>query len=285
MDTINYQRSGNKLLIKFKDLVGTNPYVCPYCKSKHEIGEEGFYLDKNYNKRKLYLKDDEVGFCVRCNNTFINDIDKTQFRNFKFNIKTRKYNDFEVYKISDDSYPWNLKELTKEKLNESKSRGEYIIPNDFGIKLTKKDGREGIYIPFRWFNEDIYYQIRFFDQITPKYYMPPIQSKPVYIPKIISEDKFIFVEGVFDALACLKLYPDYTPIAVLGSYLTTYQIELLGSRFLFKKGKIFFDETYISKKIKEAFESSNLSILDPELEIVESDGEDPEEKLLKLLGL
>jgi hypothetical protein len=58
---------------------------------------------------------------------------------------------------------------------------------------------------------------------------PPIDFKPPYIIEKSNVKKFIIVEGVFDAIACLFFYPEYIPFAVLGSQITYYQLELLRS--------------------------------------------------------
>jgi len=246
---------------------------CPIC------AEEQHY------KHKLYIeKGFNVGHCFRCHTVLI---DNTEHNDCSY---YDNYENFEIPQLEDiskntlvklDGDKWNL-ELYESLGNVSKKGLDYLKSrkNSFLDKLYIPLGIRFLgcnpVIPFYFHNELIYYQIKLIDGDI-KYFSPPIKKKPLYIieKKSNPNRKFVICEGVFDAIACLILFPDRVPVALLGSTITTYQLWMLNS-YAPADILIFMDETRLSQgvyyKIRSYLDYSKLSIL-------ESDGSDPEEYL------
>ena len=87
--------------------------------------------------------------------------------------------------------------------------------------------------------------------------------------------RIVIVEGIFDAIAALIQCPDYTPIAVLGSSISDYQIEYIRAYAgEIWEIRIWMDETDISKRIANKIKS----VIDyVPIGIIKSYGPDPEE--------
>lgn len=255
--------------------------VCPVCKHNHITGEDGYYVDPTYNKAKLSVdKNKEVGYCFRGGHVFVTNSDTLRVRMPKFNL----FIDEEVSIIKLPSLDhakksfYDLTDSMKEYLH---GRNPYIDPVELGIRTMKFwDDRPNVMIPFYWNNDMIYYQLRFTDDKSPKYYHPSIAKKPVYIPKGTPlTDKWIIVEGVFDAIACLTSYPQYTPIAILGSNMTDYQINLLRSVILPSEILVRMDDDHISKKVMKKLIDSPIAMYVDSIDLIHSSGLDPEEQL------
>jgi DNA primase len=107
--------------------------------------------------------------------------------------------------------------------------------------------------------------------------MPPISKKPPYVIDRGEEYKhrLVVVEGIFDAIAALIQCPDYTPVAVLGSSISDYQIDYLRDYCGYiDKIRVWMDETKISIGIAEKLKKE---LGYPIIKIIKSNGQDPEE--------
>jgi DNA primase len=136
-------------------------------------------------------------------------------------------------------------------------------------------------------HEVYYYQIRFTGKSNSiRYYLPPVSKKSCYIIERDDDEKcrhrILIVEGVFDAAAALIQCPDYTPVAVLGSSISDYQISQIREYTDYvSEIKIWMDETSISKKIARRLKS----IIDYcPISIIKSYGPDPEEVMKERLN-
>jgi hypothetical protein len=136
-----------------------------------------------------------------------------------------------------------------------------------------------IIIPFQYFGKPIYYQINYINPNPLKYLNPPIKRKPIYVLRQGSPF-LVLCEGIYDAVALLELYPTCTPVALLGCDVTDYHIwmirKLCPSQIL-----IYMDETRLSMGIYHKLMKSPLSAY-CQIGVVQSDGSDPDEYLIKL---
>ena len=136
-----------------------------------------------------------------------------------------------------------------------------------------------IVMPFKYKNEVIYYQIRFTGNSKIRYFFPPISAKPPYIIEHGDNKKFIICEGVYDAISLLIQAPQYTPMAVLGSSISDYQLNFL-REYVPEEIVVYMDETKISERIRQRI----MRTIDYcPIRIVKSDGTDPEEQMKKRL--
>jgi len=224
----------------------TKHYVsyCPYCIEHYD-----------YYKKKLYIEKDTLdrGFCQRCHSVYFNyttdltfDVIAAQTKYKQFNLeKLPKIklgvggNDYslQAYQncVTDESDILDL--LSERNLDKITNVGEEILIqrnitryepliSKLGMKGKKTGEYSGfIMFPFYIKGDLIYWQAKLVGY-TLKYFMPPIAHKPFYIPEFRGS-KIVIVEGIFDAISCLTLYPDRTPIAILGSYVTDYHVWLL----------------------------------------------------------
>jgi len=288
-----FTKGGKHLVYLAFDLLkrSGNQCLCPICKRKHEDGSDGYSLDPNYNKYKLNLKNDEIGRCVRCGSIFINETDFIHFPKLGDNL-TKFHDPIEVIKLGKCNL--HTSELTIDRLK-FKDRDKYLSPGQFGMKYTKFFDRDAIFIPFNDYTErdkslppgNFYYQLRFLDNESPKYYMPTIESKPLYIPDCEAyrrkSKSAVLIEGIFDSTACTILYPDRIPIAVLGSYISNYQLFLLREYFYIEDMLIYFDYRSISEGVLNSVINSPIATYLDDIKIIDSDGMDPEEHLLSKL--
>lgn len=263
--------------------------VCPICKERHELGTEGYYQESNYNKRKLgIMPNRQVGHCFRCGSVFLNSSDEIVVsipHLTLFNGITAE--DLKPIKLSHMSDHLNkVKELDILERDYLLDRNPRMDIEKLGIKsFNFWDDRPNVFIPFNFLGEIFYYQLRFIDNEDPKYFMPSIQKKLPYIPEVRDTKKIVIVEGVFDAIACLTLYPDRTPIAILGSDITKYHINILRKYFSFDDILIHMDETHISEKIAKRIINTPIAFYINDINVVQSDGMDPEELLRDQLGI
>lgn len=249
---------------------------CPFCR------EEG------HTKHKLYIKSDlTVGHCFVCTRTYIHVSDQVDtsfqipdFMDKMFNI----YNGHpDLVKLSDptwtlDKYFNEFDEFDQRGYNYLMSRHQFMDPlyKILGFKFW--DGN--VVMPFKYHGEVFYYQIRFSGKTNIRYFFPPISAKPPYIIEHGNDIRRIaIVEGVFDAIAMLIMAPDYIPCAVLGSSISDYQIDFI-REYNPIEIIINMDETDISqriaRKIKEKIDYCPIRI-------IRSNGEDPEEKMIRRL--
>lgn len=248
---------------------------CPYCL-------EAYKHDRTYNGRyekfKLYVAENlEYGHCWRCDRIFldINNGSKTELRLPSYQRDEIK----PVYKLQGERWSVDIFPLFSERTEEGV---EYLVKKRHKAmaKLYKilniRFFKENPVIPFFYRGELIYFQIRY---VHPekhdgkKYFNPPINDKPAYVIEHGNNKKFVLVEGVFDAIACLLLYPDRTPFAVLQHSITQYQLGMLRS-YVPEDILIFMDSTEFSQnianQIKRVINYATVSIKP-------SNGEDPEE--------
>lgn len=246
---------------------------CPFCK------EEG------HTKHKLYIKDDlSVGHCFVCTRSFINVTDKID-TSFQVSQNLLKFGwqkeGLSVVPLQDPN--WTLDKYYNEFDSYSEEGIEYLIGRHKYLSqlwqpLGFKFWNGNIVMPFKYKGDIFYYQIRFSKgNSNIRYFFPPISAKPPYIIEHGENPgkKIIICEGVFDAVSLLIQAPSYTPCAVLGSSISDYQIEFL-REYVPEKILIYMDETDISKRIAEKIKR-DLGYAD--IQIIKSNGEDPEEAL------
>lgn len=224
----------------------TKHYVscCPYC-----IEQFG------YEKKKLYIEKDTMleGYCHHCHSIYFN---YTTDLNFEVITSRTKLQQFSLDKLQDrkriltgndyslEAYsncinkPNDIITMLKYRnLDKVTNIGQEIlirrnikhyepIISKLGLKGAIVDNDHGfVMVPFYIGNQLIYWQTKLWGYSI-KYFMPPIGHKPLYIPEFRG-NKIVIVEGIFDAIACLYLFPDRTPVAILGSYITDYHVWLL----------------------------------------------------------
>lgn len=259
--------------------------ACPYCVEGVDIeGGEPYY------KRKLYIdKEELVGHCFRCDSTFLNVTDdlsyqvkapKTMSQSYysePVKLSSKRFG-LDIYTgadpIDEESCNWILTKRLKNGRFHEDSYPE--LANILkGLKF-KTDGKD-VLIPFYFGRDLLYYQIYFKVQKGDlKYWNPPIEVKMPYIIPVGDMKKFILVEGVFDAIACLLLYPGYTPVALLGSTVTDYHMFIL-KHYVPSEILVFMDDTALSLKALQAL----VTVFDySDLNHIPSKGVDPEEYLL-----
>lgn len=253
---------------------------CPFCK------KEG------HTKHKLYIKTDlTVGHCFVCCRDYINVTDKV---NVNYNIP--KFTNFlgdghEKFKVvklaesSEDPDEWTLDRFRYEFDDFDKKGYDYLVSRHGFMKDLYKilgfkfiDGN--IAMPFFYHGELVYYQIRFSGKSKIRYFFPPIEKKlPWILDHKVDKPRIIICEGIYDAIACLIMAPEFIPVAVLGSSISDYQLEFI-REYVPEQITIFMDETKISQRIAEKVRS----VIDYcPIRIIKSEGQDPEEKMKELL--
>ena len=252
---------------------------CPFCKHEH-------------TKSKLYIRDDmTTGWCFLCNRTYINVTDTLNtdvvvprtFADFgagplKFELPVMKDSEWSLdkyyYEFDDDSEV-GMKYLL----------GRHGFFKDLAKALGFKFWNDNVVMPFKHEGKVYYYQIRFTGKNNKiRYFLPPVSQKSCYIIERSEEDvrhRILIVEGVFDAVAILPQCPDFTPVAVLGSSISDYQIAQIREYAGYvSEICIWMDETEISVRIKKKVRS----IIDYcPIHIIKSYGPDPEERLQRKL--
>lgn len=255
----------------------TGEYIChcPFCKAE------------GHTKHKLYVKEDlSEGHCFVCTRAFINinnDID-VSFKVPDFG-NLLGWKGFNLVPLTDPT--WSLDKYKYEFDDYSEKGVQYLIGRHGFMKelykiLDFKFWEDNVVMPFKYKGEIFYYQIRFTGNSPIRYFFPPISAKPPYVidhDVKPSGNKIIISEGVFDAIADLIMFPEYIPFAVLGSSISDYQMEFL-REYLPSEILIYMDETKISRKIADRIKGT---IDYCPINIIPSDGEDPEENLKKRL--
>jgi len=252
---------------------------CPYC-AGDAYKEDTSYEGHPYLKRKLYVYlNKQAGHCFRCGRVFMNLSDKLP-ETYKLPEYNLNQQDFQLCKLTDEY--WNLGLFRY--FSEYDERGyQYLITKrhkymkDLYKILKFRFFGENPVIPFFYKGEFIYYQIKYIKHQHGNlpYFSPPIDYKPPYIIEKSINEKFVICEGVFDAIACLILYPDRTPFALLGSSITDYQIAMLRS-YVPQDILVYCDETQLSVRVAEKIMQY---INYAQIDIVYSTGMDPEERL------
>lgn len=259
------------------------PYACecPYCKDAylHDKEYHGPYL-----KHKLYItKDFSFGWCHRCDSGYITN----EFNpHYYLPDLTKKYgapslSDLD-FTMRDPHYTLDFFKGLPEGVQSDRmmdflyDRNPYLMDILDDLKVREED-EEHLLIPFYWNGELIYYQV--WQTVNkPKYKNPSIRNKPLYIFGE-KKSKAILVEGVFTAIACKWLYPDRTPIAVIGSTVTLAQDLMLRSMF-FDEILIKMDTATLSYKVYNKLKVS-LEFTDLKVEEAVEDTEDQLRRLIK----
>ena len=240
---------------------------CPFCK------KEG------HRKHKLYIKVDlTVGHCKVCDRAFTNVTDEINTK-----LSVPKFKNFGMYNpglelVTLTDPTWSLDKFTDEFDDFDQTGYDYLVGRhkymaDLYKILDFKFWDGNVAMTFNYHGEVFYYQIRFTGNSKIRYFFPPISAKPPYIIEHGNNKKFIISEGVYDAIADLIMAPEYTPMAVLGSSVSDYQLEFL-REYVPEEIIVYMDETDISKRIAAKI----ASVIDYcPIHIIKSSGEDPEE--------
>lgn len=268
--------------------------VCPVCKHRHELGIDGYYLDPQYNKRKLgVFSSRNAARCNRCGSIFIDDSGSMSIRipELNFDLGVIR-NSIEIVKLSDiDEILSKASDLDDKLFKILKARNPYLDPIKLGFKTLRYWHRPNILAPFYLMGTPVYYQLRFLDEDGPKYFNPSIKKKPIYIPKGCNfSRKIVICEGVYDAIACMSLYPDRMPVAIIGGDLTSYNINLIRKLITPEDVLVRMDTTEMGENIAKMINNSPIAYLSGDAEVVKIDtddakGIDPEEYLRSTLGL
>lgn len=259
---------GVKSLTEINDKInssGEYSIQCPFCKSE------------GYKKEKLYIKSDlTVGHCFKCHRAFMNVTEKIEYDirvpRFGFN------NSFDLIKLNDKN--WTLDMYNDEFEVYDQVGYDYLLSRHRFMDpmykiLNFKFYNHNVVMPFYFHGDLIYYQIRFTNNNPIRYYFPPISKKPVYVMDLSGSRDIVVCEGVMDAIGCQLMYPDKTPIAVLGSTISDYQIEMIRT-YNPKSVLVYMDETRLSVGVVRKMKSI---INNVEYSIRWSSGRDPEEEL------
>ena len=246
---------------------------CPFCKAE------------GHKKHKLYIKEDlSEGHCFVCTRAFVNireDVN-VEVRDMDYLTKLFGHQKFEPVYLSDPT--WTLDRYRYEFDDYSEVGYNYLVGRHGFMKdLYKVLGfrflDDNVVMPFFYHGDLFYYQIRFTGNSKIRYYFPPISAKPPYIIERNDNKKFIIVEGVYDAIAAMIMAPEYTPMAVLGSSISAYQLEFL-REYTPEDIIVYMDDTEKSTNIAKRLKGSGIFST---THIIKSDGEDPEEKMKRIL--
>ena len=244
---------------------------CPFCK------KEG------HTKHKLYIKSDlTVGHCFVCCRAFIHDNNEIDVSYRVPNFSAFQVNSWEPVPLTDPE--WSLDRFEYEFDDYSEKGYQYLISRNPFLKdlwqpLGFKFWNDNIVMPFWYHGKIMYYQIRFTRKSKIRYFFPPISDKMPYIIENGPNKQFIVCEGVYDAIACLIQGPQYTPMAVLGSHVSDYQLYFL-REYVPSKILVYMDDTEKSKGVANKIRS----VLDYcQVNIIPSDGTDPEENMMDRL--
>ena len=270
---------------QFKTPGGEYVIHCPFCR------------DEGHTKHKLYLKDDfTVGHCFVCGRSYVHLTNEIKFKIdlpptlSEFGLARPP---LKLVPLTDPN--WTLDKFVYDFEDSSEAGERYLFSRHRYMKdlyklLDFKFWDGNIVMPFKHKGEVFYYQIRFngvgHGDSRIRYFFPPISEKPPYIIDHLSPSGeeckgIIIVEGVFDAIACLVLAPNYIPVAVLGSSISDYQIDFIREYTGIKKIVVYMDETDISKRIADKLKKY---IDYCPIYVVKSEGQDPEEKLKELIS-
>lgn len=251
---------------------------CPFCRAE------------GHTKHKLYIKSDlTVGHCFVCDRAFVNVTDEVKvdykipnfFNGGFFNDNNTPK---ELVRLSDPT--WTLDKFHNEFDDFDQKGYDYLVKrNPYLSELYKilgfKFWQSNIVMPF--FDDQgkvFYYQIRFTGNSKIRYFFPPISHKPCYIIKRNNPEaahRLIISEGIFSGIASMLMSENYTSISILGSSVSDYQLNMI-RQFVPEKIVIFLDETKLSIGVANKIKS----VIDYcPIQIIKSDGEDPEERMMR----
>lgn len=243
---------------------------CPFCK------KEG------HTKHKLYIKSDlTVGHCFVCGRAFVNITDevKVNYKIPEFFPSLTKTQGVKLATLNDpiwtlDRYYNEFDDFDQNGYNYLINRNKYLseLYKILGFKFW--DGN--IVMPFFYNGTPFYYQIRFIGgDSNIRYFFPPIENKPCYVINHGDNKRLILCEGIFDCISLLIQAPSFTPIALLGSSLSDYQLNMI-REYVPDEVYIMMDEFEISKKIARKLREG---IDYCPIKIIKTYGPDPEEIL------
>lgn len=289
-------KHGNLVLkVDMDELIALDPHarhrhdhtemVCPSCKA--EKRRQG---NPYYSKQKLYIYDDSgIGFCQRCRTVYVPHFepnpDKVILRLPNFNLTNEDTFD-EV-----DSIPAVYNDginfyLDADPINESirnfyqKRRSDAVLKYmDTDLKF-KYYNEEEIIVPFFWDGEPFFYQISYCHPVDLKYKTPPVKHKPIYCLRP-GRRVVVLCEGIFDAIACLDIYPTCTIAALLGCDVTPYQVWML-RKLMPSQIIVYMDETELSLGIIDKLRTYPIADYCNFSYVESPNGEDPEEYLCRI---
>ena len=244
---------------------------CPFCKAE------------GHTKHKLYIDEDfSVGHCFVCGRAFINVNDSLDFDIQDINFTAPDPSSWKVIPYSDVNRYFDYSKKNDDGLNYLIQRHGFLKELSEGLNFRYTQAGD-VVIPFVYHGNVIYYQIRSIQNSKlRRYWLPPMPSgtKPPYIIENGNNKKIIVCEGVFDAISLLIQAPQWTPIAVLGSSISDYQLGFL-REYVPEEIVVYMDDTeksrFVQKKIKSVIDYCPVTI-------IESDGTDPEENLKRKLS-
>lgn len=238
--------------------------ICPICQEVKGL---------DYKKRKLYIASDlSWGFCQRCRTLFKDPAQEFRSPHISNSGLMTHSIDSEVNVYTSMKKYVNASEkMSDRSRNYLMSRNPHLVTlwNEFSMRCDS----DGIYIPYP--NYDYYIRANF-DRSEKKYYLPPTPEKPAFIINRNSS-YWIVCEGVFDALAISLMNPTDSIMAVTGSTMTRPQLNHFRS-LLPQEVLIYLDETRLSIDLRNQISPHLGSAY---VDIIESDGEDPEEYYIK----
>lgn len=232
------------------------------------------------------LRDFRVGICFRCEKFFVNDTLETKLQTKEDFVEV-------IDEFSKSSHPQFLTAVNSMTLNLFdpikdneflNNRNPFVEDwNYYGIRQS--EGR--VLTPYYMFGQLVYWQMRIYE---PERRFLNIQKEaPLYIPSDVNKSpgkwldgaKTILCEGPFDAIAidCVrrKYKERFNIVALGGKVLTEYRIQLLKSLGC-NDFVVFLDETKLSESISWGLRYN----FGGTVQIVPSDGRDPEEWLREL---
>lgn len=272
---------------------------CPYC------AEENLYT-----KKKLYIEKDNLsqGFCHRCHSIYFHWTTDLSYDVVQLKERISK---FKLCKLPKSSPPNMGPDYSLNSFNSCSVNREGIlemlkyrnvdsltnIGEDILVKrnierysplidrLDMRGGKLGddqgfIMVPFKIGDELLYWQSKLYGYNI-KYFMPPIAHKPFYIPEYHGR-RIVIVEGIFDAMACLYLFPDRTPVAILGSYITDYHVWLLRNYIAPTDCLVFLDNPKLSLGVLFQLKGLVPTIINFSIHCSDTWGQDPDEMLLSM---
>lgn len=258
--------------------------ICPLCRDEKLRNGNPYY-----SKRKLYIsKNLEIGYCHRCATIFVqyfeanpDELIRAHYPEFTLE-NSDTFDEISTIPMTYHdgmNFYYNAPELSTSAIDFlSKRRSNAVINNLSDLKFRAYNDEEFI-IPFFWDSKPFFYQINYAHPKALKYRTPPCPHKPIYVLRPGSQI-LVLCEGIYDAIACLEIYPGCTIAALLGCSVTPYQVwmirKLLPSHII-----VYMDETILSQNIISQLRTYPIAEY-CEFSCVKSNGEDPEEYLCRI---
>lgn len=240
----------------FENSRGEFVVPCPICKARKDEETPGRDYGKLKKERKLNIEPTlTCGFCFVCNSTFL-----TKDRLARLKMPTVD-SPLVIEEPEFISIPYTRPDPHNEESH------KYLIercPQLYKDADLSAMGfycsNEKIVIVFKLNGDSYYYQLRYVDPEKSnngiKYYMPVTgaSGKPLYFAGGTYNPycPTILVEGVFTALVEKLLLPGFNVVAVLGHYLTDFQLNQLKSLGMFNQVWVHMDEVRMSWDLKKS---------------------------------